>query len=220
MFLRSILIFVLGVSAALIGCGGARMGSSQNAPNPSAPGQLVLSPAALTFGTIAVGSSKHLQGSLAAGSSSITVSSADWNGMGFSLSGITFPATVPAGQSIPFTITFSPQTSGNASGAVSFLSNAVNSPSTETLAGAGSESPQQHSVTLAWGASTSAVLGYNIYRRTDSTTYTRLNSFPLSQTSYTDSSVQSGATYYYVATSVAQNQAESAHSNETKAVIP
>jgi hypothetical protein len=220
MFPRCIFVFLLGVTAALMGCSGIRMGSSQNLPEPVAPGQLVLSPARLMFGTIAVGSSKHLRGRLVAGGSNIKISSAEWSGTGFSLSEITFPATVPAGHSIPFTITFNPPTAGNASGRISFISNATNSPSTQMLAGVSAESFTQHSVALSWDPSTSVVVGYNIYRRTNSTGYTRLNSSPLPQTSYTDPNTQSGITYYYAATSIAPDQVESAYSNETNAVIP
>jgi Abnormal spindle-like microcephaly-assoc'd, ASPM-SPD-2-Hydin len=218
---RCILMFVFGATAALMGCGGAKLTAPQSSPSGPIPaGQLVLSPSTLTFGTVAVGSSKNLKCTLTAGSSNITISSAEWNGTGFAVGGITFPSTVPAGRSIPFSVSFTPQTAGNASGRISFLSNAVNSPSTETLAGVGAESPTQHSVTLSWNPSTSAVVGYNLYRRTDSTTYAKLNSSPLSQTDYTDTTVQSGMIYYYAATSVAPNLVESSHSNETKAVIP
>jgi hypothetical protein len=210
--------FVLGAAAALIGCGGG--GMSQNTPNPNAAGQLVLSPSTLKFGTVGVGRSKNLRGTLTSSSSNLVVSSAEWNGAGFQVHGITFPATVPAGQSIAFIVTFSPETAGNASGSIRFLSSAVNSPSIETLAGVGSESPAQHAVTLSWKPSASAAVGYNLYRRTNSGNYAKLNSSPLLQTNYTDTSVQSGATYFYVATSLAADFAESAHSNETKAVIP
>jgi Abnormal spindle-like microcephaly-assoc'd, ASPM-SPD-2-Hydin len=215
-----VFVLVLGAAAALIGCGGGRMGVSQNPPNPNAAGQLVLSPSTLKFGTVAVRGSKKLRGTITARSSNLVVSSAEWNGAGFLVNGITFPATVPAGQSIAFIVTFSPATAGNASGSIRFLSNAVNSPNIETLAGVGSESPAQHAVTLSWKPSISAVMGYNLYRRTNSGNYAKLNSSPLLQTNYTDTSVQSGATYFYVATSLAANFVESAHSNETEAVIP
>jgi hypothetical protein len=213
-------MLVLGTIAGLTGCGGTKMIAPPSTPNPIPAGQLVLSPSALAFGTVAVGSSKNLKGTLTAGSSNITISSAEWNGTGFAVGGITFPSAVPAGQSIPFSVSFTPQTAGNASGSIRFLSDAVNSPSTETLAGVGAESASQHSVMLSWNSSASAVVGYNLYRRTDSTTYAKLNSSPLSQTDYTDTSVQSGTTYYYAATSVAPNLVESAYSNQTKAVIP
>ncbi len=78
-----------------------------------------------------------------------------------------------------------------------------------------------HSVVLSWTASTSAVSGYNIYRGTTSgSPYTRLDSSVDSTTTYTDSSVQAGLTYYYVATAVDSNGVESTNSNEVSATIP
>jgi hypothetical protein len=214
-----VVVFVLGAAAVLIGCGGGRIGVSQNNPNLNA-GQLVLSPSSLSFGTVAVGGSKKLRGTLTSSSSNVVVSSAEWNGAGFQINGITFPATIPVGQSIAFNVTFRPETAGNASGSIRFLSNARNSPSSATLAGVGFGSPAQHAVTLSWNPSSSPVVGYNLYRRANSGAYTKLNSSPLLQTNYTDTRVQSGVTYFYVATSVAADFGESAHSNETEAVIP
>ncbi len=81
--------------------------------------QLAVSPSTMSFGNVAVGSSQSQNGTLTAGSSNVAISSAAWNGSGFSLSGISFPAAVAAGQSLPFTVTFAPQISGSATGQVS-----------------------------------------------------------------------------------------------------
>lgn len=184
------------------------------------PGQLAVAPATMNFGNLAVGSSKSQTGTLTASTADITVKSAAWNGQGYSLSGITFPATVPANQSISFSVTFAPQTTGASSGNISFVSNASNSPNTEIFTGTGAEAAQ-HSVSLSWRPSISRVVGYNIYRGTRSGgSYGKLNRSPLPGTNYTDSAVQSGITYYYVATSVGSNLLESAHSNQTTVVIP
>jgi hypothetical protein len=184
-----------------------------------AAGQLGVSPSAMNFGNVALGSSQKQTGSLTAGSSSITVSSANWNGTGYSLSGITFPVAVPAGQSVPFTVTFAPQTAGSSAGNVSFVSNASNSPSTVTLSGSGLQSA--HSVSLSWAASTSAVVGYNIYRGSQSGgPYTLINTSLQPGTTYSDTNVQSGSTYFYVVTAVDASSQESAFSNESAAVIP
>jgi len=82
--------------------------------------------------------------------------------------------------------------------------------------------PSQHSVTLSWTASTSDVVGYNIYRGTQhSGPYTlKLNSSPQAGTTFTDSTVQSGATYYYVVAAQDANQVQSDYSNEVSAIIP
>jgi hypothetical protein len=189
-------------------------------PNPTpTPGQLGVSPASMNFGNIAVGTSQSQAGTLSAGGTAITVFSASPSGAGYSLSGITFPVTVPAGQSVPYTVTFAPQASGPSSGSVAFVSNASNSPTGETLNGNGQV--PAHSVNLSWNPSTSTVIGYNIYRGTKTGgPYTRLNTSAQAGTSYFDNNVVSGATYFYVVTAVSASSQESAFSGETKAVIP
>jgi fibronectin type 3 domain-containing protein len=76
-------------------------------------------------------------------------------------------------------------------------------------------------VALTWNASTSTVSGYNVYRSTVSGSgYVKLNSSLVSGLTYTDSNVQSGTTYYYVATAVDSSGNESAYSNQASAPIP
>jgi len=79
-----------------------------------------------------------------------------------------------------------------------------------------------HSVSLNWTASTSTnVIGYNVYRATQAgDPYTLLTSPPVAQTTYTDTAVQAGQTYYYVATAVDNNNNESPYSNQAQAVVP
>src|SRR5438876_3067754 len=84
----------------------------------------------------------------------------------------------------------------------------------------GSQS-SQYSVGLSWDPSSSPVVGYNVYRGTQSGgPYQKLNLSPQPGTSYTDATVQSGVTYFYVATAVAPDLVESRHSNQTSATIP
>jgi hypothetical protein len=80
-----------------------------------------------------------------------------------------------------------------------------------------------HTVTLTWSASTSSnVIGYNVYRGTQSGgPYTKLTTASLvSGTSYTDTTVLAGQTYYYVTTAVNNSNVESAYSNQAQAVVP
>jgi len=78
-----------------------------------------------------------------------------------------------------------------------------------------------HSVDLAWKASTSSIVGYNIYRATQSTgPFSKLNSQPQSGLTYTDNNVQAGKTYYYGVTAVDSNSVESNFSNEASATTP
>jgi fibronectin type 3 domain-containing protein len=76
-------------------------------------------------------------------------------------------------------------------------------------------------VALTWSASTSTVSGYNVYRGTVSGgPYTKINPSLVTVLSYTDSTVQSGTTYYYVTTAVDSSGNESVYSNEVTAPIP
>ena len=186
----------------------------------SAPGQLTLSPANLNFGNVSTGSKASLSGALNAIGSSVTISSVTSSSGEFLLGGVALPVTLAAGQSVPFTVTFSPQTSGSASASLSFVSNATNSPAMETLSGSG-VAPMQHSVDLSWGASSSSnVQGYNVYRAgVSGGPYAAVVSAN-SGTTFVDGSVQSGQTYYYVVTAVDTSGTESAHSNQVQAVIP
>jgi hypothetical protein len=79
----------------------------------------------------------------------------------------------------------------------------------------------QHTVDLSWKASTSSnVVSYNVYRGTVSGgPYTKLGS-GVASTLYTDSTMISGKTYYYVTTAVNNAGQESTYSNQTTAVIP
>jgi hypothetical protein len=200
-----------------------------NASNPSlgialsgtatAPGTLAVSPSNLSFGNVVVGSNSALNGTLTASGASVTISPATPSNGEFVLSGISLPVTLTAGQSANFTVTFTPGASGAASASLSFVSNASNSPATQSLTGTGTAATP-HTVDLTWTASTN-VVGYNIYRGTVSGgPYTMINSSLNSTTSYADSTVVSGQTYYYVATAVDASSNESGYSNQAQAVIP
>lgn len=181
---------------------------------------VTVSPAALNFGNVGVGTTAVLNGTLIAGSSDVTISTVDETGSGYSLGGINFPVALAAGQQLPFSVTFAPQAAGAATGTLSFVTNASSSP-TATLTGSGSSQATSHSVSLSWSASTSPVAGYNIYRSAQSGgPYAKLTGSPTPSTVYADTAVQSGSTYYYVATSVNNSSEESGYSNQTIATIP
>jgi hypothetical protein len=185
----------------------------------SVAGTLAVSPTTLAFGNVAVGSSSALGGSLTASGASVTVTSASSNSGEFTLSGISFPVTIPDGEASTFTVTFTPQSSGAASASLSFTSDASNSPAVQSLTGTGT-AQSQHTVDLTWNASADAV-GYNVYRGTASGgPYTMINTALDSNTAYTDATVVSGTTYYYVATAVNSSSEESGYSNQATAVIP
>ena len=185
----------------------------------TASGQLLLSPTTLDFGSITVGQNKSLTATLSASGSSVTVSSASTSNPEFSLSGVSFPLALAAGQSAPVSVTFTPQSSGTASGTISFSSNASATLVVEALTGTG---VAQHQVQLSWGASSSSgITGYNVYRGgVSGGPYTKINSALVVGTTYSDSSVQAGKTYFYVTTALNGSGTESAYSNEVQATVP
>jgi hypothetical protein len=186
-----------------------------------ATGTLSVNPATLGFGNVVVNVSKPLTGTLTAAGASVTISSGTSDSSEFVLSGITFPKTIAAGQSATFTVTFTPNASGAAGASLTFASNASNSPTVEALTGTGIN-PQPHSVDLTWSASQSGdVVGYNIYRSTVSGSgYTKVNGTLNSDTSYTDTTVTAGLTYFYIAKAVDGNDMESGSSNEVQVAVP
>ena len=183
----------------------------------TAAGMFGVNPTSLNFGSVGVGQSKSMPVMLSATGSAVTISSAAMSNTEFTLSGLSFPLTIAAGQSAPVTMTFTPQSSGAASANASYVSNASNSTALEALTGTGAA--PQHSVDLSWNASASTA-GYNLYRGNNpGGPYSKISA-ALNSSSYVDSSVQPGQAYYYVATTVDASGRESAHSNEAPAVIP
>jgi Abnormal spindle-like microcephaly-assoc'd, ASPM-SPD-2-Hydin len=202
---------------------------TSNASNPTltiplsgtgtAQGQIAVSPTSQNFGSVTDGTSSSQPGSLSASVANVTVTSASLNNSEFSLSGISFPVTIAPGQSVPFTLTFAPQTAGATNGVLSFTSNASNAP-TETLTGNG-VAPPPHNASLSWTDGGSGITGYNVYRGSVSGgPYVKINSALDAIAAYTDDSVLAGQTYYYVTTAVDGSGGESGYSNEAKAVIP
>jgi fibronectin type 3 domain-containing protein len=103
-------------------------------------------------------------------------------------------------------------------GSALVASNAWNSPASITLSGTGAQ--PNHLVTLAWTES-STVIGYNVYRGPVSGgPYTKINSSLDASTTFTDTTVQAGQTYYWVVTAVNSSNVESTYSNEAAATIP
>jgi hypothetical protein len=175
----------------------------------------------LNFSSVNLGSNNILPVTFAnGGNSNVTISNVTMSGAGFSATGVQSGQILTPGQNATLNVTFTPSATGSASGSVTITSNATNSPTTVTLSGTGVQ-PVSHSVTLTWTASTSTVAGYNVYRSTVSGgPYTKLNLTPVAATTYTDTTVQSGMTYFFVVTSVDSSGVESANSTEVSAAIP
>ncbi len=183
--------------------------------------QLSASPTSLSFGSLTTGTSATQSVKISnTGNSSVSISQISASGAGFSTSGIALPLSLAAGQSASFSVTFAPASAGNLPGSVTIVSNATNSPLTVALSGS-STLPVSHQVALNWTPSSTTYSGFNVYRATTSGgPYTRVDSSVIPATSYTDSAVTSGQTYYYVATEVDSTGMESGYSSEATATIP
>ena len=179
------------------------------------------STSSLGFSSVTIGGSSTLGVTFTnAGNSNVTISGVSISGAGYTASGVSSGQILTPGQTATLNVTFTPASAGSLPGSATVTSNATNSPSTISFTGTGVQ-PVSHAVTLNWGASTSSVAGYNVYRSTVSGgPYTKQNSSLISTTSYTDSSVQGGQTYFYVVTSVDSTSMESTFSNEVSATIP
>ena len=183
---------------------------------------LGISPASLSFGNVTTGTTSASQDVTITntGNANVTISQISVSGAGYTATGGGTPVTLSPTQTLALVTQFSPTVAGSVSGSISIASSAIGSPATVSLSGTGI-APVQHSVALSWTASTSTVSGYNVYRGTASGgPYTRINSSLVGTLSYTDSTVQSSTTYYYVTTAVDASGNESAYSNEVPASIP
>jgi fibronectin type 3 domain-containing protein len=94
---------------------------------------------------------------------------------------------------------------------------------TTSISLSGTGIAQAYQVELAWNAptaSTDPVAGYNVYRTTGNGTFAVMNSSPISQPSWTDTTVQNGASYSYQITSVDPSGIESTPSTPSAVSIP
>lgn len=182
-------------------------------------GTVGVTPVSISFGNVTIGTAGSQSGSLTASGGSVTVSSVSSSNSEFVVGGVSLPVTIASGQSVPFTVTFTPTTSGSASANISFFTSSSSS-ALETASGSGTTI--QHTVNLSWNASTSpSITGYNVYRGNISGgPYSKVNSALDALLSYSDGTVQSGQTYYYVTTALDSAGVESSYSSEVQAVVP
>jgi hypothetical protein len=187
------------------------------AASTTPPAPLSITPSSTNFGNVALGNSSTQQVVLNnTSTSSITISQANVSGTQFSVTQLSLPFTLAANQSSYFNVVFTPSSAGAISGSLSLVNSSPNSPLTEVLSGTG-----VHVVDLSWQASTSIVVGYNVYRGTATGgPYAKLDSSLIAATTFMDTTVLGGQTYYYVATAVDSNNNESVYSSETSAVLP
>ena len=183
------------------------------------PGHLADSASSLGFGNVDVGSSSTQSVTLTnSGGSNVSVSNVTISGAGFSVNGISSGLMLAPTASVAMNVIFAPAASGSVTGTVAITSNASNSPLTVSFSGTGQV--VAHSATLAWTES-STVIGYNVYRGSVSGgPYTKINPSLDANTSFADTAVQAGQTYYWVVTALNSSNVESTYSNQIAATIP
>lgn len=99
---------------------------------------LNVSPGSLVFPEVSVGQSKTENVTLTnSGTSSVTINAATISGAGFTLIGLSTPATLAPGKTIPVTVQFAPTGPGAVTGAVSIGNNTDNPPAAISLSGVG-----------------------------------------------------------------------------------
>jgi Putative Ig domain/Abnormal spindle-like microcephaly-assoc'd, ASPM-SPD-2-Hydin len=113
------------------------------------------------------------------------------------------------------------------SGTSSITIGATNASGTGSATLAVSVASTSYSVMLSWTAAPSPdavgneITGYNVFRSQASTgPYTQLNSTLIAGTTYADTTVADGTTYYYAVTAVDSSEAQSGYSNQAEVVIP
>jgi Abnormal spindle-like microcephaly-assoc'd, ASPM-SPD-2-Hydin/Immunoglobulin domain/Immunoglobulin I-set domain len=182
---------------------------------------LSLSATSLSFGSVNTGTSTTKSFTITnTGNASVAISSITAAGAGYSITSGGSAVTLTPTQAVTVAVQFAPTTAGTLPGSVAITSNATGSPATVTLTGTG-VTPVAHSATLSWTASSSTVVGYNVYRSTTSGSFgAPLNGSLVSGVTYADTTVVSGTTYFYVTTAVDGSGNESVVSNEVQAVIP
>lgn len=204
-----------------------------NAPNSSlaialsgtgtaATALLGATPSSLPFGNVTLGNNGIMSTTLTNnGNTTINISSVTVTGAGFSGSGVTSGLMLTPNQSALLTVTFAPTTAGSVNGNVAIASNATGSPTNVSLTGTG-VSVGSHSVALTWDASVSSgVTGYFVYRgNVTGGPYTKQNLAADPNLAFTDPTVTSGQTYFYVVTAVDGSGVESSFSPEASALIP
>jgi hypothetical protein len=189
-------------------------------PPPTTKGTLTISPGSLSYGNVTVGTTSSRTVTLSAATAAVQITNATTTNQEFTISGLTLPTTISAGKSLSVTVNFKPAASGSTSTQLSLTDNATTSPGKISATGAG-VATKQHTVGLTWQPSKSTVAGYNVYRGTATGgPYSKLNSSSLVSTSYSDNTVKSGSTYFYVTTAVNSSGAESIKSNEVRTAIP
>lgn len=126
------LVVAAGI-ALLTGCRGI---STTGSTGTNPPSSLAAASSTLSFGTVQKSKTAGLSETLTnIGGSAVTISAANVSGAGFAVSGLSLPETLSPKQSLTFTVTFAPASATSASGMLTVVSSAANSPLNIVLSG-------------------------------------------------------------------------------------
>ena len=189
--------------------------------------KLQASPSSINFGKLGVKRTAAQTVKISnTGNSKVTIKQTALSGSGFSFSGLRSEFELAPLQEVSFLVTFHPLSKGAVSGSLKFTTKELSAPVVMALAGDGVDagstpSSSKHVVTLSWEASHSKNVTYQVYRgETEGGPYTRLTNSATTALQYSDSEVESGLEYFYVATSVDKHGTESLYSQEISVTIP
>jgi len=214
--LSTITTLLLAIVLGTAGCGYTGKPIAQVVQqSPAGQAQLSASATSVNFGSVNVGSPTSQMVTVTSAANSNVSIAAVATGAGFSVSGSANMVLAP-NQSAAIYVNFDPTAAGSATGSLSLTTS-----SSDNLQIALSGKGVAPSVLLQWEPSASAVIGYFVYRGVAAGgPYAKLNGSVDPSSSYSDTTVAGGQTYYYAVTSVNSNSVESGYSNQVAVTVP
>jgi hypothetical protein len=131
----ALLIFAVLAISGCAAVGNAPKGATSTQDTNSAA-TISVSPKAISFGSVAIGSTSSQSVSISnGGGSSLTVTQASAAAAGITITGASFPLVIDAGKQALLNVVFTPKAAGALSGGVSIMSNLSSSPTMVSLIG-------------------------------------------------------------------------------------
>jgi hypothetical protein len=223
----TITMLLLAIVLGTAGCGYTGKPIAQVVQqSPAAQAQVSASATNVNFGSVNVGSPTSQMVTVTSSANSNVSIAVATSGAEFSVSGSANMVLAPS-QSAAIYVNFDPTAAGSATGSLSVTTSSSDNLQI-ALTGNGVAPPptapspsQQPSVLLQWDPSASSVIGYFVYRGIAAGgPYAKLNGSVDPSSSYSDTTVASGQTYYYAVTSVNSSNAESTYSNQVSVTVP
>jgi hypothetical protein len=132
-------LVVLLAFATMVGCQGLSTSNKTSTTNNPKPGVLSVAPTSISFGIVKVGNNQSQPATMTnSGGSSLTVTKVTATGAGFTVSGLSLPTTLAAGQSQGFTVIFAPQSMGAVNGSLA-IANTGSAPTVNVALSGGSQ---------------------------------------------------------------------------------